>query len=140
MRRGNLVIRVYALTAAIAVSVIVAMVLLPRFVGSPRYLEPQAALVQNMVDRYSQRTPEQLTERMERLSHRLRGGLTLIAGNGKLERTPVEPPQRCGSRAGASAGSRCWPWRRASSAAATPRRVSTSSARTSSAMSVARST
>ena len=99
MRRGNLVIRVYALTAAIAVSVIVAMVLLPRFVGSPRYLEPQAALVQNMVDRYSQRTPEQLTERMERLSQRLRGGLTLFDGNGKLERTTVEPPLRAPTRA-----------------------------------------
>jgi signal transduction histidine kinase len=94
MRRGNLVIRVYALTAAIAVSVIVAMVLLPRFVGSPRYLEPQAALVQNMVDRYSQRTPEELTERMERLAQRMRGALTLFDGNGKLLRTTVEPPLR----------------------------------------------
>ena len=99
MRRGNLVIRVYALTAAIAVSVIVAMVMLPRFVGSPRYLEPQAALVQNMVDRYSQRTPEQLTERMERLSQRLRGGLTLFDANGNLERTTVEPPLRAPTRA-----------------------------------------
>src|SRR3569623_248418 len=99
MRRGNLVIRVYALTAAIAVSVIVAMVLLPRFVGSPRYLEPQAALVQNMGDRYSQRTPEQLTERMERLSQRLRGGRTLFDANGNLERTTVEPPLRAPSRA-----------------------------------------
>jgi signal transduction histidine kinase len=98
MRRGNLVIRVYALTAAIAVSVIVAMVLLPRFVGSPRYLEPQAALVQNMVDRYSQRTSEQLTERMERLSQRLRGALTLFDANGKLTRTTVEPPLRAPTR------------------------------------------
>jgi two-component system, OmpR family, sensor kinase len=98
MRRGNLVIRVYALTAAIAVSVIVAMVLLPRFVGSPRYLEPQAALVQNMVDRYSQRTPDELTERMERLSQRLRGTLTLFDANGKLVRTTVVPPLRGPSR------------------------------------------
>jgi signal transduction histidine kinase len=94
MRRGNLVIRVYALTAAIAVSVIVAMVMLPRFVGSPRYLEPQAALVQNMVDRYSQRTPVELAERMERLSQRLRGGLTLFDASGKLVQTTVEPPLR----------------------------------------------
>jgi len=94
MRRGNLVIRVYALTAAIAVSVIVAMVMLPRFVGSPRYLEPQAALVQNMVDRYSQRTPAELAERMDRLSQRLRGGLTLFDANGNLLRSTVEPPLR----------------------------------------------
>ncbi|MEP6860164.1 MAG: HAMP domain-containing sensor histidine kinase [Deltaproteobacteria bacterium] len=98
MRRGNLVIRVYALTAAIAVSVIVAMVMLPRFVGSPRYLEPQAALVQNMVDRYSQRTAEQLTERMARLAQRLRGGLTLFDANGRLVQTTVEPPLRAPSR------------------------------------------
>jgi signal transduction histidine kinase len=92
MRRGNLVLRVYALTAAIAVSVIVAMVMLPRFVGSPRYLEPQAALVQNMVDRYSTRTPAELAERMDRLSLRLRGRLTLFDGHGKLVRSTVEPP------------------------------------------------
>src|SRR3954469_11906064 len=98
MRRGNLVIRVYALTAAIAVSVIVAMVMLPRFVGSPRYLEPQAALVQNMVDRYSQRTPNELAERMERLSQRLRGALTLFDANGKLVQTTVEPPLRAPTR------------------------------------------
>jgi signal transduction histidine kinase len=98
MRRGNLVIRVYALTAAIAVSVIIAMVMLPRFVGSPRYLEPQAALVQNMVDRYSQRTPGELTERMERLSQRLRGALTLFDASGKLVQTTVEPPLRAPSR------------------------------------------
>ena len=91
MRRGNLVIRVYALTAAIAVSVIVAMVMLPRFVGSPRYLEPQAALVQNMVDRYSTRSPSELAERMERLAQRLRGRLTLFDANGAVVRSTVEP-------------------------------------------------
>jgi signal transduction histidine kinase len=91
MRRGNLVIRVYALTAAIAVSVITAMVMLPRFVGSPHYLEPQAALVQNMVDRYSARTSDELAERMQRLSLRLRGRLTLFDPNGNMMRTTVEP-------------------------------------------------
>ncbi|MEO6776481.1 MAG: ATP-binding protein [Kofleriaceae bacterium] len=91
MRRGNLVIRVYALTAAIAVSVIVAMVMLPRFVGSPRYLEPQAALVQNMVDHYSARTSEQLDVRIARLKERLRGRLTLFDTTGKMVRTTVEP-------------------------------------------------
>jgi len=92
MRRGNLVLRVYALTAAIAVSVIVAMVMLPRFVGSPRYLEPQAALVQNMVDRYSTRTPAELAERMDRLAGRLKGRLTLFDNRGDLLRSTVEPP------------------------------------------------
>ena len=42
-------------TAAIAIAVMVALIFLPRFVGSPRYLEPQAALVQNLVDRFAVR-------------------------------------------------------------------------------------
>src|SRR5450432_619021 len=92
MRRGVLVFRVYALTAAIAVSVILAMLFAPRFVGSPRYLEPQAALVQNMVDRYSTRSPDELTERMARLAQRLKGKLTLFDASGKLVRSTIDPP------------------------------------------------
>ncbi|HEY0254066.1 MAG TPA: hypothetical protein VGC41_21205, partial [Kofleriaceae bacterium] len=92
MRRGVLVFRVYALTAAIAIAVILAMIYAPRFVGTPKYLEPQAALVQNMVDRYSTRPPADLAERMERLSHRLKGGLSLYDPNGNLIRTTVDPP------------------------------------------------
>jgi two-component system OmpR family sensor kinase len=92
MRRGVLVFRVYALTAAIAVSVILAMLFAPRFVGSPRYLEPQAALVQNMVDRYSTRSPEELTERMARLATRVRGKLTLFDLKGNVVRSTVQPP------------------------------------------------
>jgi two-component system OmpR family sensor kinase len=91
MARGVLVLRVYALTAAIAVSVILAMLFAPRFVGSPHYLEPQAALVQNMVDRYSTRSPDELVERMARLAGRLRGKLTLFDATGKLVRSTTEP-------------------------------------------------
>ena len=50
--RRKLALRLYAFTAAIAIASMVALFFLPRFVGSPRYLEPQAALVQNMVDRF----------------------------------------------------------------------------------------
>jgi two-component system, OmpR family, sensor kinase len=92
MRRGVLVFRVYGLTAAIAVSVILAMMFAPRFVGSPHYLEPQAALVQNMVDRYSTRTPTELTERMKHVATRLKGSLTLFDANGAMVRSTVEPP------------------------------------------------
>src|SRR5580704_3279480 len=91
MRRRKLVLRIYALTAAIAVSVIVAMALLPRFVGSPRYLEDRAALVQNMVDRYSTRTPAELVERMTRLAPRLKGELTLYDAHGNVVRSTREP-------------------------------------------------
>lgn len=93
MRRGGvLVYRVYALTAAIAVSVIVAMIILPRFVGSPRYLEPQAALVQNMVDRYSTRTPTELAERVAHLATRVKGRLTLFDPHERVMGSTITPP------------------------------------------------
>ncbi len=91
MSKRKIVVRVYALTAAIAVSVMIALLLLPRFVGSPRYLEPQAALVQNMVDRLSSRDPQKLTESIDRLSKRLRGNLTLFDTQNHVTRTTVEP-------------------------------------------------
>jgi signal transduction histidine kinase len=92
MSKRPLAWRLYGLTAAISIAVMVALIVLPRFVGSPRYLEPQAALVQNMVDRLSQRDPSQLAERMERLSKRLRGKLTLYDTHGHVMRSTVEPP------------------------------------------------
>ncbi len=93
MRRGGvLVYRVYALTAAIAVSVICAMMILPRFVGSPRYLEPQAALVQNMVDRYSTRTPTELAERVAHLAARVKGRLTLFDPRQHVMGSTISPP------------------------------------------------
>ena len=49
MSRRKLAWRLYGLTAAIVVAVMIALIYVPRFVGSPRYLEPQAALVQNLV-------------------------------------------------------------------------------------------
>src|SRR5262245_17236174 len=91
MSKRPLALRLYGLTAAISISVMVALLVLPRFVGSPRYLEPQAALVQNMVDRLSQREPHELATRMERLSHRLRGKLTLYDPSGKVLSSTAEP-------------------------------------------------
>ena len=90
MSRRRLALRLYGLTAAISIAIIVAMFVLPRFVGSPRYLEPQAALVQNMVDRISQREPSRIPEVVERWSKRLRGKLTLFDLNGVLIRSTAE--------------------------------------------------
>jgi signal transduction histidine kinase len=92
MTKRPLALRLYALTAAISIAIMVALLVLPRFVGSPRYLEPQAALVQNMVDRLSQRDSQKLNESIERLSRRLRGQLTLFDAQGTLVRTTVDPP------------------------------------------------
>ncbi len=94
MSKRRLALRLYALTAAISIVVMAALLVLPRFVGSPRYLEPQAALVQNLVDRLSQRTPQELPERMERMAKRLRGKLTLYDAKGQVVRSTAEvlPP------------------------------------------------
>jgi signal transduction histidine kinase len=93
-RRSRLGIRLYAFTAAIALATMAALLVLPRFVGSPRYLEPQAALVQNMVDRLSQRLkdPSSFDERMVRLGQRLKGQLTLYDLQGHVIRSTIEPP------------------------------------------------
>ncbi len=92
MTKRPLALRLYALNAAVAIAIMVALLVLPRFVGSPRYLEPQAALVQNMVDRLSQRDAAKLNESIERLSKRLKGKLTLFDAHGAVVRTTADPP------------------------------------------------
>jgi len=94
MSRRKLAVRLYAFTAAIVIATMAALIFLPRFVGSPRYLEPQAALVQNMVDRFSERIhrdPAKLDESMGRLAQRLRGKLTLFDPQGNVLRSTAEP-------------------------------------------------
>jgi two-component system OmpR family sensor kinase len=87
-----LALRLYGLTAAISITVMVALFAVPRFVGSPRYLEPQAALVQNLVDRVALRAPDRLAEVKDRLTRRLRGKLTMFDAQGNVTLTTVEPP------------------------------------------------
>jgi signal transduction histidine kinase len=77
-RRASLVLRTYAFTSGIAVAVMIALFTLPRYIGSPRYLEPQAALVQTIVERMSQRDAARRAEVLGRLAPRLRGKLTLF--------------------------------------------------------------
>jgi signal transduction histidine kinase len=88
--RRVLALRLYGLTAAISIAIMVALLLLPRFVGSPRYLEPQAALVQNMVDRISLREPSKIPEVVGRWSKRLRGKLTLFDASAKVINSTAE--------------------------------------------------
>ncbi|HEX5058350.1 MAG TPA: HAMP domain-containing sensor histidine kinase [Kofleriaceae bacterium] len=91
MSRRRLALSLYALTAAMSIAIMVALLVLPRFVGSPRYLEPQAALVQYMVDRLSTRDPQRLAERMDRIGKRLKGKLTLYDTRGTVLRSTAEP-------------------------------------------------
>jgi signal transduction histidine kinase len=90
MSRRPLALRLYALTGAISIAVMVALLVLPRFARSPTYLEPQAALVQNMVDRLSMRDPKALAERLDRTSARIRGKLTLYDTSGRVVRSTHE--------------------------------------------------
>lgn len=92
MTRRPLALRLYGLTAAISIVVMAALFVLPRFVGSPRYLEPQAALVQYMVDRLSLRDEQKLNTIMDRVSKRLRGQLTLYDASGNVVRSTSETP------------------------------------------------
>ncbi len=90
MKRRKIAWRLYGLTAAISIAIMVALLLLPRFVGSPRYLEPQAALVQNMVDRISLREPSRYPVVLERWSRRLKGKLTLYGATNEVVGSTAE--------------------------------------------------
>jgi two-component system OmpR family sensor kinase len=92
MARVRLALRLYIFVAIIAVAVMAALLVLPRFVGSPRYLEPQAALVQSVVDRLStQKDPQKFDRFIERLNQRLRGQLTIYDLQGHALRSVGEP-------------------------------------------------
>lgn len=91
-RRRRLVLRVYAFVAALAVAIMAALLVLPRYTRSPRYSEPQAALVQYMVERWSLKNPAEFAIAMERIEPRLRGRLSLYDAKGTLVRSNVDPP------------------------------------------------
>ncbi len=76
--RRSLVLRTYAFAIGIAMAVMIALFILPRYIRNPRYLEPQAALVQNIVERMAQRDQTRRVEVLGRMAPRLRGKLTLF--------------------------------------------------------------
>src|SRR6185436_4330971 len=90
-RRRRLVFRVYAFAAGLSIAITAALLILPRYTRGARYLEPQAALLQYMVERWSLKDNAQLTEVMARIEPRLRGKLSLYDLQGDLLRTTVEP-------------------------------------------------
>ena len=91
-RRHRLVYRVYGFAAVLAIATMAALLILPRYTRSPRYLEPHAALAQYMIDRWSNRSRQALDERMARLEPRLRGKLSLYDAAGALLETNIDPP------------------------------------------------
>lgn len=91
-RRSKLVLRVYAFVAGLSVVIMAALLVLPRYTRSPRYSEPQAALVQYMVERWSMKNPQEFVVAMQRIEPRLRGRLSLYDAAGTLVRSNVDPP------------------------------------------------
>jgi signal transduction histidine kinase len=90
--RRRLVLRVYGFAAALSLATMVALLILPRYVRTARYLEPQAALLQYMVERWSLKDPARFEATMVRLEPRLRGKLSLFDTRGNLVRTTIDPP------------------------------------------------
>jgi two-component system OmpR family sensor kinase len=91
-RRRRLVYRVYGFAGVLAIAIMAALYVLPRYTRSPRYLEPHAALVQYLIERWSLRSPQELDVVMTRIENRLRGKLTLFDAAGRLLRSNTDPP------------------------------------------------
>jgi len=91
-RRRRLVYRVYGFVAVLAIAIMAALLILPRYTRSPRYLEPHAAIAQYLIDRWSTKNPQELDTSWGRVERRLRGKLSLYDATGKLLRTNVVPP------------------------------------------------
>jgi two-component system OmpR family sensor kinase len=91
-RRRRLVYRVYGFVAVLAIAIMAALLILPRYTRSPRYMEPHAALVQYLIERWSVKNPQQLDEVMARIEPRLRGKLSLFDASGKMLRSNTDPP------------------------------------------------
>ena len=91
-RRRRLILRVYGFTAALAVAIMTVLLVLPRYTRSARYLEPQAALVQFIVERWAQKDAKELDAAFARFEPRLRGQLTLYAPEGRVVRSTQQPP------------------------------------------------
>lgn len=92
MTSRRLALRVYAFAAALSLAITIALLVLPRYTRGASYLEPHAALLQHMVDRWSLKQPTKFVEGMKRIEPRLRGKLSLYTVNGRLEWTNIEPP------------------------------------------------
>ena len=91
IKRRRLVVSVYAFVAVLSIAIMVALLVLPRYMRGARYLEPQAALLQYNVERWSLKEPDKFHEIMSRIEPRLRGKLSMFGGDG-LVRTNTDPP------------------------------------------------
>jgi signal transduction histidine kinase len=91
-RRRRLVYRVYGFVAVLAIAIMAALIFLPRYTRTPRYLQPHAALVQYLVERVSLRSGADRETVIARIESRLQGKLTLYDAAGHVLRSNVDPP------------------------------------------------
>jgi signal transduction histidine kinase len=91
-RRRRLVYRVYGFVAVLAIAIMAALIFLPRYTRTPRYLQPHAALVQYLVERVSLRSGADRDTVVARIESRLQGKLSLYDAAGHLLRSNVDPP------------------------------------------------
>jgi signal transduction histidine kinase len=85
--RRRLVLRVYAFAAVMSITIMAALLILPRYMRGARYLEPQAALLQYLTERWSLKDPERFEVSMARVEQRLRGRATIYSNDGRVIRT-----------------------------------------------------
>jgi len=90
------VLRVYAFAAVMSIVIMAALLVLPRYMRGARYLEPQAALIQYLTERWSLKDPKKFEEIMARIEPRLRGKATIYSVDGRVLRnlgdTTLAPP------------------------------------------------
>jgi two-component system OmpR family sensor kinase len=97
-RRRRLVYRVYGFVAVLAIAIMAALIFLPRYTRTPRYLQPHAALVQYLIERVSLRSGADRDTVIARIESRVQGKLSLYDAAGQLLRTspstepPLDPP------------------------------------------------
>ncbi|HEY0991444.1 MAG TPA: HAMP domain-containing sensor histidine kinase [Kofleriaceae bacterium] len=84
--------RVYGFVAVLAIAIMAALLILPRYTRAPRYLEPQAALAQYLIERWSIKAPQEFESAMARIEPRLRAKLSLFDASGKLLHSNIDPP------------------------------------------------
>lgn len=90
--RRRLVLRVYLFTAGLFIAVFAAMATIPRLITGPTWHEPQAALLQGVVEHLA---PMSATERLHlvsRLRERVPGRFTLYDAQGGVLASTHEPP------------------------------------------------
>lgn len=90
--RRRLVLRVYLFTAGLFIAVFAAMATIPRLVTGPTWHEPQAALLQGVVEHLAPMPSSERLHLVSRLRERVPGQLTLYDAQGVVLASTHEPP------------------------------------------------